>query len=136
MHVAVLGAGIAGLAAAYVLAEAGHEVTVVDAVGAAAGASGGNGGQLSYSYVQPLADPSIWAELPRLLLSPSSPLKIQPRLDPAQWRWGAQFLLACNAARSRTTTQRLLGLAAASRQVFEQVRLREQLQCEDAAQAA
>lgn len=130
MQVAVLGAGIAGLAAAYLLHEAGHEVTVVDRSGPAAGASGGNGGQLSYSYVQPLADPSIWGQLPKLLLSPDSPLKIRPQLDTGQWRWGAQFLMACNAARSRTTTQRLLALAAQSREVFERVRVREALQCD------
>jgi len=60
LRVCVLGAGIVGLATAYELRRGGHEVTVVDAAAeVAAGASGGNGGQLSYSYVQPLADPSI-----------------------------------------------------------------------------
>jgi D-amino-acid dehydrogenase len=38
--------------------------------------------------VQPLADPSIWKQLPKLLLSADSPLKLRPQLDPLQWRWG------------------------------------------------
>ena len=119
MQVCVLGAGIVGLATAYELNLAGYEVTVIDRGQPGSGASGGNGSQLSYSYVQPLADPSIWAQLPKLLLSPSSPLKIRPQLDVHQWRWGLQFLAACNAATSRSTTIALLKLAAESRQGFD-----------------
>ena len=68
-HVCVLGAGIIGLATAWQLQRAGHQVTVVDRATAGAGASGANGAQLSYAYVQPLADPSIWRQLPKLLLN-------------------------------------------------------------------
>lgn len=119
MQVTVLGAGIVGLAAAWELTRRGHAVTVIDRGDPGCGASGGNGGQLSYSYVQPLAEPSIWAQLPRLLLSPRSPLKLRPQLDPQQWRWGLEFLAACNATRSRDTTEKLLALAARSRAGFE-----------------
>ncbi len=122
MHVCVLGAGIVGLATAWQLERRGHQVTVVDRATPGAGASGGNGAQLSYSYVQPLADPSIWRQLPKLLLSPSSPLKLRPQLDPLQWRWGLEFLAACNADTSRDTTARLLALAATSRTEFEAMR--------------
>ncbi|HEY0200614.1 MAG TPA: FAD-dependent oxidoreductase, partial [Burkholderiaceae bacterium] len=66
MHVCVLGAGIVGLAAAYELQRQGCTVTVVDQGPPGEGASGGNGAQLSYSYVQPLADPGIWRQLPKL----------------------------------------------------------------------
>ena len=86
MRVCVLGAGIVGLATAYELNRAGHDVTIIDRALPGNGASGGNGSQLSYSYVQPLADPGIWAQLPKLLLSPSSPLKIRPQLNVHQWR--------------------------------------------------
>lgn len=119
MHVCVLGAGIVGLATAWQLERRGHQVTVIDRAAPGAGASGGNGAQLSYSYVQPLADPSIWKQLPKLLLSPTSPLKLRPQLDPLQWRWGMAFLAACNAQTSRDTTAKLLALAASSRTAFE-----------------
>ncbi|WP_431275608.1 D-amino acid dehydrogenase [Variovorax ureilyticus] len=130
MHVCVLGAGIVGLATAWQLNRQGHEVTVIDRAEPGAGASGGNGAQLSYSYVQPLADPSIWKQLPKLLLSPSSPLKLRPQLDPLQWRWGLAFLAACNARTSRETTVRLLALAARSRTAFEAMRADVEPDCD------
>ncbi len=133
MHVCVLGAGIAGLSAAWLLLEAGHAVTVVDRASPGAGASGGNGAQLSYSYVQPLADPAIWGQLPKLLLSRTSPLKVRPQLDPRQWHWAMQFMQACNGARSRTTTARLLALAARSRVAFDAFRERHAIDCDFAA---
>jgi D-amino-acid dehydrogenase len=130
MHVCVMGAGIVGLATAYRLSDAGFEVTVIDRGTPGRGASGGNGAQLSYSYVQPLADPSIWRQLPKLLFSKDSPLKLSPQLDPRQWRWGLQFLAACNAATSRSTTARLLALAAQSRLAFDRMMQREGLDCD------
>jgi len=119
MHICVLGAGIVGLATAWQLQREGHTVSVIDRAAPGHGASGGNGAQLSYSYVAPLADPSIWKQLPHLLFSPSSPLKLRPQLDPQQWRWALAFLAACNAKTAADTTARLLALAARSRAGFE-----------------
>lgn len=133
MHVTVLGAGIVGLATAWELSRAGHAVTVIDRAAPGRGASAGNGAQLSYSYVAPLADASIWAQLPHLLLSPASPLKLRPQLDPQQWRWGLAFLAACNARTAATTTARLLGLAARSRTAFEAMRSEIDPACDFAA---
>ncbi len=133
MHVCVLGAGIVGLSTAWQLNRQGFEVSVVDRAAPGAGASGGNGAQLSYSYVQPLADPSIWGQLPKLLLSPSSPLKLRPQLDALQWRWGLAFMAACNARTSRETTARLLTLAAESRAGFEEMLVDVEPDCDFAA---
>ena len=118
-HVCVLGAGIIGLATAWQLQQAGHQVTVVDRTAVGAGASGANGAQLSYAYVQPLADPSIWRQLPKLLLAPDSPLQFRLQPDPQQWAWGLQFLAACRASVSEQTTHRLLALAGESRAGFD-----------------
>jgi D-amino-acid dehydrogenase len=130
MHVCVLGAGIVGLSTAYALRKQGFEVTVVDQGEAGSGASGGNGAQLSYSYVQPLADPSVWPQLPYLLLSPQSPLKVRPQWDVQQWRWGIDFLRACNRTTSEQTTAQLLLLAAQSRAGFETMLQQEKLACD------
>lgn len=121
-HVCILGAGIVGLATAWRLQRDGHTVTVIDSAHSGAGASAANGAQLSYSYVQPLADPSIWRQLPKLLLANESPLKVRLQMDPHQWAWGLGFLAACRASVSRDTTTRLLHLAAQSRLAFEAMR--------------
>lgn len=130
MQVCVLGAGIVGLATAYELHQRGMAVTVVDQAQPGAGASGGNGAQLSYSYVQPLADAGIWRQLPKLLLSPQSPLKLRPQWDVHQWRWGVDFLRACNRHTSEQSTRQLLALAALSRHHFDAMLQAEELECD------
>lgn len=130
MQVCVLGAGIVGLATAYELQQRGLQVTVIDQAQPGSGASGGNGAQLSYSYVQPLAHAGLWRQLPELLLSPRSPLKMRPQWDVHQWRWGIDFLRACNGPTSDRSTQHLLALAALSRHRFDAMLQAEQLDCD------
>ena len=98
MKVIVLGAGVVGTTTAWYLARDGHQVTLIDRnPGAALEASYANGGQLSYSYVAPLADPSVWPKLVPWLLSPTSPIRFRPQLDPQQ------------SDRARGTTSRSMG---------------------------
>ncbi len=129
-HVCVLGAGIVGLATAWQLQRDGWRVTVIDRQQAGMGASAANGAQLSYAYVQPLADPGLWWQLPRLLFAADSPLKVRLRPDPHQWAWGLQFLAACRASVSQRTTASLLALAAESRAGFERLMAEEALDCD------
>lgn len=119
-HVTVIGAGIVGLTSAAALVRAGRAVTVVDAgPGVAAGASRGNGCQLSYGYVAPLAQPGLLADLPKLLFAPGAPLQIRPRLDPDQWRWMWSFLAACRGTVAQRSTVALLALGQLSRDETE-----------------
>jgi D-amino-acid dehydrogenase len=119
MRIIVVGAGIVGLASAWFLARAGHAVTMVDRepeVGR--GASFANGGQVSYSYVAPMAAPSVLRSLPKYLLRRNSPIRFQPSADPAQWTWLLRFLRACNAGAGALTTARLLALSFHSRDML------------------
>jgi len=130
MKVLVLGAGVTGLASAYLLARDGHQVTVLERRGAVAlESSHANGGQLSYSYVAPLAGPGVIGKLPGWLLDRDSPIRFRPRLDPAQWAWGAKFLAACNAATADRTTRRLLLLSFLSRDLTRAAIAEERIDC-------
>ena len=120
-QVTVIGGGIVGLASAAALSRAGHQVTVLDmADGPGQGASGGNGCQLSYGYVAPLAQPGLPFEVPALMLSRDGPLRIAVRADVRQWRWMWDFIRACNASTAQRSTLALLAIAALSRQETEQ----------------
>jgi len=126
MHVLVLGAGVTGLATAWYLREDGNTVTVVERnEDVALESSFANGGQLSYSYVAPLAGPGILSKLPSWLLRGDSPIRFRPRLDPDQWRWLAQFVCACTQRKSELSTRRLLALSFLSRDLMQQLRTSE-----------
>jgi D-amino-acid dehydrogenase len=119
MHVCVLGGGVIGVTTAYYLARDGHRVTLLDRrEGVGLEASFANGGQLSYSYVAPLAQPSILPSLPSLLLMRDSALRFAPRLDCLQWRWLFAFLRACRKEVASQTTTHLLTLSLYSRSLL------------------
>ena len=122
MKVLVLGAGVAGVACAYYFWRDGHEVTVLERNdGVALETSFANGGQLSYSYVAPLASPSVIPKIPPWLLRRDSPLRFRPELDLDQWRWILGFLAACNQRTADRTTERLLRLAFYSRDLMHEL---------------
>jgi D-amino-acid dehydrogenase len=122
MKVIVLGAGVAGIASAWYFWRDGHDVTVLERNdGVALETSFANGGQLSYSYVAPLASASVIPKIPPWLLRRDSPLRFRPELDVDQWRWIAQFLAACNSATADDTTQKLLRLAFYSRDLMHEL---------------
>lgn len=128
MKVCVLGAGVAGMTSAYFLWRAGHDVTVVERnAGVGLETSYANGGQLSYSYVAPLAGPGVLPKLPPWLMRRDSPLRFSPRLDFYQWRFCVQFVLACTAAQSALTTRRLLRLSFYSRRLMHEMVAKEPL---------
>ena len=91
--VAVIGAGITGILAAYYLARAGHKVTVLEQERhPAMRTSFANGGQVSVSNSEVW---NTWSNVKkgfRWMFQKDAPLLIRPRLDIAQWKWMAKFL--------------------------------------------
>ncbi|MBB6581512.1 D-amino acid dehydrogenase [Ralstonia solanacearum] len=123
MQITVVGAGIIGISTAHALAQEGHQVTLVERhPGPGEGTSYANGGQLSYSYVAPLAGPGVLSHVPGWLLRRDSPLRLRPSLDPALLRWGLRFIAACNRERADRTTRELLALSFYSRARMEALR--------------
>jgi D-amino-acid dehydrogenase len=123
MKVVVLGAGVIGVASAWFLNRAGHEVTVVERQPAAGlETSFANGGQISVSHAQPWANPAVPAQIFKWLGREDAPLLFRLRADSAQWQWGMRFLLECLPSRTRRNTVGLLHLALYSRAALKALR--------------
>lgn len=122
MNIVIIGAGIVGLTSAWYLRQDGHRVTVVDrhpAVGM--GTSQANGGQLSYRYIAPLADPDVLAKIPGWMLRPDAPVRFKPRFDPEQWSWLLSFLKACNGHDKLRSVASLLPLSLYSQSLIHEL---------------
>ncbi|MCB1778066.1 MAG: D-amino acid dehydrogenase [Candidatus Competibacteraceae bacterium] len=127
MKILVMGSGIIGLASAWYLSQLGYKVLVLDkARGPAEECSFANGGQLSYSYTEPLATPGFLKTLPGLMLSGDRPVAIHPRSLPGLIAWSIRFLKECNAERYAENTTHVLRLALHSRETLDA--LREEMQ--------
>ncbi|MFT0861434.1 FAD-dependent oxidoreductase [Ancylobacter sp. G4_0304] len=112
-RIAVVGAGIVGVASAYLLCKAGHDVTLVDRhSGPAQGASRANGAQLSYAYGDALATPSMLGHLPAIVLGRDPAYRVRLNTDPEFLVWGLRFLGNCLPGRFLANTQHLLQMAA------------------------
>jgi D-amino-acid dehydrogenase len=121
--VLVLGAGVVGVTSAWYLAEAGHEVTVLDRQGEAAmETSFANGGQISASHAEPWARPSALPKILHWLGREDAPLLFRPRADWAQWRWGLGFLRECLPGRFERNCRALAGLALYSLECLRALR--------------
>jgi D-amino-acid dehydrogenase len=123
MRVLILGGGVIGATTAYYLARSGHEVTVVDRQpGPGLETSFANAGQVSPGYSAPWAGPGVPLKAIQWLLMNHSPLVIKPTLDPALWRWGAQMLRNCTAARYKVNKARMVRIAEYSRDCLKALR--------------
>jgi D-amino-acid dehydrogenase len=125
VKVLVLGAGVVGVTSAWYLAEAGHEVTVVDRQPQAGlETSFANGGQISASHAEPWAKPAMVPKILRWLGREDAPLLFRPRTELAQWRWAFGFLGECIPGRFERNCRALAGLAAYSRGCLRALRHR------------
>jgi D-amino-acid dehydrogenase len=97
--IVIVGAGIVGIASAALLAEAGHDVTVVDRTGICEETSSGNAAALAFTEVLPLAQKGVWKKMPAWLVDPLGPLSIPPSYLPRLLPWLMRFALAGNPRR-------------------------------------
>jgi D-amino-acid dehydrogenase len=124
MKVLVLGSGVIGVATAYQLALAGHEVTVVDRQpGAGLETSYANAGEVSPGYSAPWAGPGVPVKAVKWLLMRHRPLVIRPHFDLAMVRWCLAMLRNCTARRYAINKARMLRLAEYSRDCLRELRV-------------
>ena len=116
VDVAVIGAGVVGIATAYALARRGMQVALIDREqGPALGTSFANGAQLSYAYTDAMAGPALWKQLPSMLLGGDAAFRARASADLHYWRWGLAFLRNATAHRLERNTLDTLTLALESR---------------------
>ena len=117
MKIVVLGAGVVGVATAYLLAREGHEVTVLDRQpGAARETSFSNAGIIAPGHVYAWASPRAPAILLKSLWREDTALRFRLKPDPQLWLSSLKFLANCTAERNRRNTLVKLRLALFSRE--------------------
>jgi D-amino-acid dehydrogenase len=112
MTTVVLGAGVVGIATAWYLSKAGHDVEVVERQPAAAlETSWGNGGVIHASEVEPWSQPGMPRKIMRWLGKEDAPLLLRYGAIPRMWRWGLAFARNCTPERFHANARANLLLA-------------------------
>ncbi len=123
MHVMILGGGVVGVTSAYYLAQAGHQVTVLERQpGVGLETSFANAGQVSPGYSAPWAGPGIPVKALKWLMMRHRPLVLWPRLEPRLYGWLARMLANCTEDAYRRNKGRMVRLAEYSRDVLRDLR--------------
>ena len=135
MRVAVFGAGIVGVCSAWWLAQAGHEVVVVDRrAGPALETSRAGAGLVSVGQSRPWASPrALRALLLHGLGRSDASFSVALRLSPHQWLWCLRFLAQCRAARHPVNLRALVNLAQYSQDALRSLRSDLDIACDHSA---
>lgn len=104
MNVAVVGAGIVGLAVGTALRHEGHDVSIIDRLPPGEACSFGNSGAMPRYHAMPMATPGILWKVPEYLSDPLGPLVLRARYFPQLIPWLIRFL----ASSSREAFPRVL----------------------------
>lgn len=122
MKILILGAGVTGVATAYMLASRGHEVEVIDEDnGPAQQCSFANGCQLSYSYADPIASRDNLKKAMKWMFKPDAPLVFRPKFSMELLKWTVEFLSNCTAERERENSITMLRLGLYSREKMKRI---------------
>ncbi|CAM3476515.1 MULTISPECIES: D-amino acid dehydrogenase [Yersinia] len=123
MRIIILGSGVVGVASAWYLAKAGHEVTVIDRQsGPAQETSAGNAGQISPGYAAPWAAPGVPLKAIKWMFQRHAPLAIRLDGSSFQLRWMWQMLKNCSTSHYMTNKSRMVRLAEYSRDCLKDLR--------------
>jgi len=130
MDIVVVGAGLAGVTAAWELAKAGHSVTVVERHAAPASeTSFANAGLVAPGHAFTWASPKAPRTLLRSLFRDDQALRLKLRLDPEMWAWCWKFLRNCTSEKARINTARKVRLCLYSQTVLHEILAESGVEC-------
>jgi D-amino-acid dehydrogenase len=130
-QIAVIGGGVVGVCTAYFLAEAGHEVVVIERHhNVAQESSFANSGLIAPGYTAPWAAPGMPKKILSHLFKSTTPVLLKPTLDRALWRWARKWLAECELERYRINRTRMQRIAFYSHDILQQLREHYQLDYE------
>lgn len=122
MRVAVLGAGVVGVATAYELARDGHEVVVVDRhPEPASETSLTAAGLIAPAHAHAWASPLALRTMIQALWRDDLALRLRLRFDPRFWRWAFRFVGQCTNERARENTRHKIALSLYSQACLQKV---------------
>src|SRR5438477_6876344 len=122
MKVAVVGAGVVGLACAWEFARGGAEVDVYEAGTVGSGVSRGNAGWICPSISSPLPAPGMVREGLQQLVRRKGAFVIRPRFDATFARWLWTFRRQCSPEAFEAGAQALLQLNRRTMELFDRYR--------------
>ncbi len=111
-EVAIIGAGVVGLAIAVRLAGEGREVTLIEPNEPGSGASYGNAGTIADYAVGPVGTPAVLRNLPALMFDRDSPLSIRLAALPALAPWLIRFAYQSVPERAKANAAAIARLLA------------------------
>jgi D-amino-acid dehydrogenase len=120
MRVAVIGAGMVGVACAWALQRRGLDVQLIDRCEPGSQTSHGNAGIVSPTSLLPINHPGLWAQLPNILTGRHPGVRLRHRHVLARWSAVAAFLAHARASVLPQTAQALHGLISLSRPLHRQ----------------
>ncbi|MDX8499697.1 FAD-dependent oxidoreductase [Mesorhizobium sp. VK4C] len=121
VEIAIVGAGVVGLATALRLAGEGREVLLIDPNEPGSGASFGNAGTIAEYACMPVGNPGVLRALPKLLLDPDSPFSLRWAALFQLTPWLIRFIRQCLPAPTRANALALAGLLAEALPAWEEM---------------
>lgn len=121
-RIAVIGAGIAGISAAYYLSKSGHRVTIFEQERyLAMRASRANGGQISVSNSEVW---NTWGNVRRAvgwLGNPDAPLLVRLGFETSRYLWLSKFLWHTYQQKYQTNTEQTIDLGLQHRRLLDEI---------------
>jgi glycine/D-amino acid oxidase-like deaminating enzyme len=120
-EIAIIGAGVVGLAIAVRLAGEGQEVTLIEPNEPGSGASYGNPGTIADYAVSPVGAPAVLRNLPTLMFDRDSPLSIRLAALPALTPWLIRFAYQSVPKRAKANAAAIAQLLAEAVQGWQEL---------------